>query len=130
MAGRASMRPRVFPAEDTRERGRSTGRSPCASMRPRVFPAEDRSACRRRRTPTRRFNEAAGIPRGRHHDRRLERRRNPAASMRPRVFPAEDLGYGRPLPRGNGRASMRPRVFPAEDPVSDDRGHSHSITLQ
>ena len=59
------------------------------------------------------FNEAAGIPRGRH--------RLPAdlygrlrASMRPRVFPAEDA---EPLSALGqlGEASMRPRVFPAED---------------
>ena len=36
----ASMRPRVFPAEDCRSgSGRQCGR--LASMRPRVFPAED-----------------------------------------------------------------------------------------
>ena len=36
-----------------------------------------------------RFNEAAGIPRGRrHHDESEDRGRR--ASMRPRVFPAED----------------------------------------
>ena len=68
---RASMRPRVFPAEDTHGRG-STGASRIrdASMRPRVFPAEDMTARRPRHEdvdvrPTR-FNEAAGIPRGRH----------------------------------------------------------------
>ena len=37
---RASMRPRVFPAEDgARDTGRGMGHG--ASMRPRVFPAED-----------------------------------------------------------------------------------------
>ena len=60
----ASMRPRVFPAEDTK------GRWPPnvlldASMRPRVFPAEDvLSAACGAVSPTC-FNEAAGIPRGR-----------------------------------------------------------------
>ena len=39
---RASMRPRVFPAEDRRNTGRATARD-FASMRPRVFPAEDPS---------------------------------------------------------------------------------------
>ena len=34
-------------------------------MRPRVFPAEDAPRRRRRGGPPRRFNEAAGIPRGR-----------------------------------------------------------------
>ena len=58
-------------------------------MRPRVFPAEDPPRPVRGRDLPRRFNEAAGIPRGRqnaigtvaHADH---------ASMRPRVFPAED----------------------------------------
>ena len=36
----ASMRPRVFPAEDPRRR-RSQSMPLVASMRPRVFPAED-----------------------------------------------------------------------------------------
>ena len=36
-----------------------------ASMRPRVFPAEDARHVARRHGPSRRFNEAAGIPRGR-----------------------------------------------------------------
>ena len=35
-------------------------------MRPRVFPAEDPGRFPRSRVPTTRFNEAAGIPRGRH----------------------------------------------------------------
>ena len=39
----ASMRPRVFPAEDSsRRKGDERGRP--ASMRPRVFPAEDSGA--------------------------------------------------------------------------------------
>ena len=65
-APRASMRPRVFPAEDVRAHGRGrVGHH--ASMRPRVFPAEDR-------------RHVVGLP--------------PVvqASMRPRVFPAEDSG--------------------------------------
>ena len=61
----ASMRPRVFPAED----GEADGprHDPVgASMRPRVFPAEDATFD----VPTGSmlpagFNEAAGIPRGR-----------------------------------------------------------------
>ena len=36
-------------------------------MRPRVFPAEDTSDSSAGPTPTIRFNEAAGIPRGRRH---------------------------------------------------------------
>ena len=63
------MRPRVFPAEDRVVRNDSAHGVPLASMRPRVFPAEDRD-----RFVTSilidarfRFNEAAGIPRGRPH---------------------------------------------------------------
>ena len=114
---RASMRPRVFPAEDPA--AVLNVQDDVASMRPRVFPAEDK---RRRLTwPGRTcFNEAAGIPRGRLDQ---ERRRSwPAgrrASMRPRVFPAEDGSVG--VVAGGRRApadaSMRPRVFPAEDRV-------------
>ena len=37
----------------------------CASMRPRVFPAEDAPGCPRGARQAGRFNEAAGIPRGR-----------------------------------------------------------------
>ena len=59
-------------------------------MRPRVFPAEDGRRSARDAGARSRFNEAAGIPRG---------RRTPDgsfpldlfASMRPRVFPAEDM---------------------------------------
>ena len=62
------MRPRVFPAED---RGRLVRieLEEDASMRPRVFPAED--AKRRTNSHPRSwcFNEAAGIPRGRHGER-------------------------------------------------------------
>ena len=36
------------------------------------------------------FNEAAGIPRGRHQLERLDVTLSVVASMRPRVFPAED----------------------------------------
>ena len=123
----ASMRPRVFPAEDrpshpsvaaalirtrcfNEAAGIPRGRPrialtpndieplrPHASMRPRVFPAEDARRLRKNRrvtTGTRCFNEAAGIPRGRlrhqgpsetYHRKRFD------ASMRPRVFPAEDM---------------------------------------
>ena len=58
------MRPRVFPAEDIDGVDvRSVQRD--ASMRPRVFPAEDRSWRRGEPPCAPRFNEAAGIPRGR-----------------------------------------------------------------
>ena len=86
------MRPRVFPAEDPMPAG--------------VFP--DRSC---------RFNEAAGIPRGRQRVDGQHLAGRPA-SMRPRVFPAEDAA----APAAGHRrvaASMRPRVFPAEDVAED-----------
>ena len=87
------MRPRVFPAEDSRDAGTRLAASH-ASMRPRVFPAEDsrhavthRSRCR--------FNEAAGIPRGRLGSLPRSAPDRVVASMRPRVFPAEDEGRPR-----------------------------------
>ena len=60
----ASMRPRVFPAEDVLP-ARQPDRGIVASMRPRVFPAED----------LRDVYVTTAAAR---------------ASMRPRVFPAED----------------------------------------
>ena len=62
----ASMRPRVFPAEDLNEAASPPSVNEKASMRPRVFPAEDPPGAQSRYGPNRRFNEAAGIPRGRH----------------------------------------------------------------
>ena len=62
----ASMRPRVFPAEDVRRGPNERSHRRHASMRPRVFPAED-DGCSRC---------CNGV--------------QCAASMRPRVFPAED----------------------------------------
>ena len=61
-----------------------------------------------------RFNEAAGIPRGRPPERLELRGALDKASMRPRVFPAEDTGISKDGDSG-WDASMRPRVFPAED---------------
>ena len=64
--------------------------------------------------PTR-FNEAAGIPRGRRTPGGVSMQQEHLASMRPRVFPAEDADPG--VWTGyTADASMRPRVFPAEDP--------------
>ena len=82
------MRPRVFPAED-HHLGLRQREDRLASMRPRVFPAEDSCTAFPSGSTSTRFNEAAGIPRG----RRVEEAKHvdPAiASMRPRVFPAED----------------------------------------
>ena len=62
-------------------------------MRPRVFPAEDLPAAAESGPQPGRFNEAAGIPRGRHADTVPGvDTAHVAASMRPRVFPAEDPG--------------------------------------
>ena len=83
-------------------------------MRPRVFPAEDAAAAAGRPPTRTRFNEAAGIPRGRRRRNLPNHRRHNLASMRPRVFPAEDsrrAAYAEDVMT----ASMRPRVFPAED---------------
>ena len=84
-------------------------------MRPRVFPAEDAKLYQEFNQLLPRFNEAAGIPRGRRpgHGGGPQSQR---ASMRPRVFPAEDR-IGRRWRYRRQRASMRPRVFPAEDGV-------------
>ena len=84
------MRPRVFPAEDSVFTRLST-RSLLASMRPRVFPAEDMVSHPRFLWAGFRFNEAAGIPRGRRLRVVVVEVLDPA-SMRPRVFPAEDPG--------------------------------------
>ena len=59
------MRPRVFPAEDGRI-GHADDALQHASMRPRVFPAEDAGGGVLDVRSARSFNEAAGIPRGRH----------------------------------------------------------------
>ena len=70
-------------------------------MRPRVFPAEDPRIPCPQQLVARCFNEAAGIPRGR-HDERQHHQASPCASMRPRVFPAEDCTectrIGSPVP--------------------------------
>ena len=93
-------------------------------MRPRVFPAEDPGATAVRRRRLARFNEAAGIPRGR-HSRRVVPDQPQAASMRPRVFPAEDppmrvaddsaaeVGFNEAagIPRG------RPHLHPTDIPL-------------
>ena len=71
------MRPRVFPAEDVVPLRQL--REPFqASMRPRVFPAEDSAAASGRPRCGSRFNEAAGIPRGRPRRFRRSGRRMPA----------------------------------------------------
>ena len=85
------MRPRVFPAEDLAKLMARADYKCQASMRPRVFPAEDGSAGSNRDHRIRRFNEAAGIPRGRLQHLRLCLAGAATASMRPRVFPAEDF---------------------------------------
>ena len=59
------MRPRVFPAEDERLLAEIDAGN-VASMRPRVFPAEDVKFLDDMTSAAQSFNEAAGIPRGRH----------------------------------------------------------------
>ena len=83
-------------------------------MRPRVFPAEDALSPHPLSFACRRFNEAAGIPRGRPCRRASSPPCVVLASMRPRVFPAEDP-HGAAHDEPASDASMRPRVFPAED---------------
>ena len=98
-----------------------------ASMRPRVFPAEDVTMLSVGGRDGNCFNEAAGIPRGRRGPVAVFGGRV-RASMRPRVFPAEDdplRGATCPAPH----ASMRPRVFPAEDTLFF-RHRRNIITLQ
>ena len=91
----ASMRPRVFPAEDPRRRHADAETASSASMRPRVFPAED--VCRHPQSaselrPPPRFNEAAGIPRG----RRAMTRRTHVWQRSTRFNEAAGIPRGRP----------------------------------
>ena len=60
----ASMRPRELPAEDVLSR-QSLPHAAAASMRPRELPAEDDQAALASHVPLVRFNEAAGVTRGR-----------------------------------------------------------------
>ena len=94
-------------------------------MRPRVFPAEDSKLALRGSPISIRFNEAAGIPRGR-RERAARPGRGLDASMRPRVFPAEDVPL-EGVARAMDDASMRPRVFPAEDASSQARPSRHCV---
>ena len=94
-------------------------------MRPRVFPAEDRRAPSPAARSATRFNEAAGIPRGRLHAV-FPAYRKQVASMRPRVFPAEDAAHAVEALLEQP-ASMRPRVFPAED--SSIRQSRHPVAV-
>ena len=71
-------------------------------MRPRVFPAEDQFGEPLEYDVNIRFNEAAGIPRGRHPVTGLGAFPS-RASMRPRVFPAEDV---RNVEAGRGQPDM------------------------
>ena len=108
------MRPRVFPAEDANRQPVPSCLQLRASMRPRVFPAEDPVRPSRPGAQSRRFNEAAGIPRGRR------------AARDARGDYSGGFNEAAGIPRGRRalcdgeaeqarRASMRPRVFPAED---------------
>ena len=104
----ASMRPRVFPAEDLGYAARSMPTVANASMRPRVFPAEDAAhswSCERVRAHLR-FNEAAGIPRGR---RKVGRRwSSTAREVRWRFNEAAGIPRGRlTIPYVRSRLSMK-----------------------
>ena len=90
----ASMRPRVFPAEDSPPLWPIEQAIADASMRPRVFPAEDDDRTGATSSYVCRFNEAAGIPRGRPVGVLDDGAVFDHASMRPRVFPAEDARLG------------------------------------
>ena len=84
------MRPRELPAEDLGENTKARARIE-ASMRPRELPAEDvwhYLDAQGVAVPAR-FNEAAGVTRGR-RQRNGTRRPSHPASMRPRELPAED----------------------------------------
>ena len=135
------MRPRVFPAEDF-YRVVVYSQTTSASMRPRVFPAEDSPGYARVRARRRRFNEAAGIPRGRQFGPTVV----PAgetASMRPRVFPAEDstpessstraascFNEAAGIPRGRrwSRRSSQPRMTRFNEAAGIPRGR-HAVGL-
>ena len=120
----ASMRPRVFPAED----------APPRPPRPRSRPSFNEAAGIPRGRPApphvrpqeqRRFNEAAGIPRGRLIGWLFSQSR-----CRPSFNEAAGIPRGRPRrglteePRVTA-ASMRPRVFPAEDCAALSYGQHH-----
>ncbi len=61
--GEASMRPRLFTAENLRARGLQ-GTAPSASMRPRLFTAENGEAEAEEQAREWGFNEAAALHRG------------------------------------------------------------------
>ena len=108
-------------------------------MRPRVFPAEDDQVVDVDAAGSVRFNEAAGIPRGRHALRRTPVA-GAGASMRPRVFPAEDdwgaeIGSGlflrfneaAGIPRGRRSNGRWPRPAPScfNEAAGIPRGRHH-----
>ena len=104
-----------IPPRKTRPVRRRGLGSAGASMRPRVFPAEDHPTVEGTAAAGTGFNEAAGIPRGRHgswwEGRSLNQRFNEAAGI-PRGRLCPQIRMASQLARC---ASMRPRVFPAED---------------
>ena len=132
----ASMRPRVFPAEDVlgyramsakwrsfneaagiprgRHRHHSTSHSGASGFNEAAgIPRGRRITTRFSCSSMSRFNEAAGIPRGRHRCHRsghgsLDGFNEAAGIPRGRRRPAVAVARG-------PDASMRPRVFPAED---------------
>ena len=110
---RASMRPRVFPAEhDGAHGGRGRGRR--ASMRPRVFPAEHLMCSAWRPSGTTGFNEAAGIPRGTLGATGAAITSTATGFNEAAGIPRGTRSASRTLTFRSAWASMRPRVFPAE----------------
>ena len=112
--GWASMRPRVFPAEDWMTSRTSSG-STFGFNEAAGIPRGRQERISTRPAKRRSFNEAAGIPRGRRCDVLFQVQPPGPASMRPRVFPAEDAMLTIRRVGPTLLASMRPRVFPAED---------------
>ena len=126
-AFRASMRPRVFPAEDSWVTFRVRAIARCFNEAAGI-PRGRRTAQACAKDSHARFNEAAGIPRG-----RLSRRTTSLACSRFGFNEAAGIPRGRLvlIERGfyGDRASMRPRVFPAEDgPLATPCDHTMFTT--
>ena len=121
------MRPRVFPAENRKRLGTAPRSTSCFNEAAGIPRGKHTSGICPRRSGSR-FNEAAGIPRG----KLLAIMAYPAqhtASMRPRVFPAEKQPDDADAIRVQ-HASMRPRVFPAENALNRSASSSSCHSLQ
>ena len=108
----ASMRQRLFTAENPRSRGH-LGRIKCRFNEAAAFHRGEPSRAENMLRRARSFNEAAAFHRG----ELIGLARCPicgSASMRPRLFTAENPGAMR-RSRPSATASMRPRLFTAEN---------------